>query len=190
MIVSVRVGDWPLDTSYHLWRVGWEQGEYHETAHNRRSNTSRVCQAKENYTCRCGMWLFGFTLLVNSVSFFLFFPSVPTWTSAETLPHRTVKLQHTLLETTLGAGRFCLPHYWSFFVGRKYREKIVQHMLQAIAFSPFPHLLHRKGSAAPAALAAGACYYFLPFPLQPHPLGLLIMIWTKTLKILRPFSPI
>ena len=54
---------------------------------------------------------------------------------------------------------------WSLFFGRKYREKIVQHMVQAIAVSPLPHLLDRKDSPAPAALAAGAGHYFLPFPI-------------------------
>ena len=85
-----------------------------------------------------------------------FFPSPPSWNcrkSAETLPHRTVKLQHTLLETVVlvkmpwnfgteafpklttdrqvpavlavGAGRFFLPLYWSLFFRRKYGEKIV-----------------------------------------------------------------
>ena len=34
--------------------------------------------------------------------------------------------------------------------------------------SPFSHLLHRKDISAPAALAAGAGHFFLPFPIQPH----------------------
>ena len=55
------------------------------------------------------------------------------------------------------------------------REKLVQHLLQAIPFSPFPHLLHQKDSPAPAVLAAGAGHFFLPFPIQPHPLTPLIM---------------
>ena len=63
------------------------------------------------------------------------------------------------------------------FIGRKYWEKLVQHMLQAIAFSPFHHLLHRKGSPASAVLAAGASHYFLPFPIYPW--SSLIMIRTK-----------
>ena len=42
-------------------------------------------------------------------------------------------------------------------------------------FSPFPHLLHQKDSPAPAALAAGVGHFFLPFPIQPHPLIPLFM---------------
>ena len=45
-------------------------------------------------------------------------------------------------ELAVGAGRFFLHLFWSLFFGRKYREKIVQHMLQAISFSLFPQLLH------------------------------------------------
>ena len=44
-----------------------------------------------------------------------------------------------------GAGHFFLALYWSLFIGRKYWEIKVQHMLQAIVFSPFAHLLHRDG---------------------------------------------
>ena len=62
-------------------------------------------------------------------------------------------------------------------IGRKYRPKIVQHMLQAIAFSPIPHLLQRKGSPARAALAAGAGHNFLPFPIFPF--SSLIIVRTK-----------
>ena len=69
---------------------------------------------------------------------------------------------------SVGARRFFLPpHCWSLFFGRKYREK-VQHLLQMILFSPFPQLLHRKDSLAPAALSAGAGHFF-PFLIQPHP---------------------
>ena len=89
--------------SYRLWRMGWEQREYHESALNRRSNKSRLCQAKANCACRYGMWLFGFIhSSCQSRIFLSFFPSLPTWNcrkSAETLHHRTFKLQHTLLET-------------------------------------------------------------------------------------------
>ena len=42
----------------------------------------------------------------------------------------------------VGAVHFFLPVYWSLFIGRKYREMLVKHMLQAIVFSAFPHLLH------------------------------------------------
>ena len=76
-------------------------------------------------------------------------------------------------------GRFFLPHHWLLFFGRKYREKIVKHMVQTKAFSPLPHLLHRKDSPAPAALAAGAGHYFLHFHIQPHPFIPLIMVRTK-----------
>ena len=60
--------------SYRLWKVGWEQREYHESALNRRSNTSRLCQAKANCACRCGMWLFGFIHSSCQSRIFLFFP--------------------------------------------------------------------------------------------------------------------
>ena len=49
------------------------------------------------------------------------------------------------------------------------REKIDQHLLQAIPFAPFPNLLHRKDSPAPVAPAAGVGYPFPPFHIQPHP---------------------
>ena len=49
-------------------------------------------------------------------------------------------------------------------------KKIIQHLLQTIPFSPLPHLLDRKHSPAPVALAAGAGHSFLPFPIQPYPL--------------------
>ena len=50
----------------------------------------------------------------------------------------------------VGVGRFFLPLYWSLFFGRKYWEKIAQHMQRAIAILHFPicaqkvvpHLLH------------------------------------------------
>ena len=90
----------------------------------------------------------------------------------------------------VGAGRF-----FRLFIGHcslqqmleylspefKCREKIFQQWLQAIAFSPFPNLLHRKDSPAPAALAAGAGHFFLPFPflIQLRPLIPLIMIGMK-----------
>ena len=60
----------------------------------------------------------------------------------------------------VGAGRFTLPLHWSLFFGRKYWEMIVEHEQQAIAFSSVLHLLHRKDSPAPAALAAGTGHYF------------------------------
>ena len=77
------------------------------------------------------------------------------------------------------AGRFFLPSQWSLFFGRKYREKIIEHLLQTIPFSPLPHLLHRKDSPAPAALAAGAGHSFLPFLIQPYSLFPIIMVGTK-----------
>ena len=52
-------------------------------------------------------------------------------------------------------------------------------MVQGITFSLFPHLLDRKDSTAPTAPAAGAGHYFLPFPIQPHPLIPLILVRTK-----------
>ena len=66
----------------------------------------------------------------------------------------------------VGAGCFFLSLHWSLFFGRKYREKTVQQMMQAITFNPLPHLLNRKDSPASAALAAGAGRYFLPFPIH------------------------
>ena len=177
--------------SYRLWRVGWEQREYHESALNRRSNTSRLCQAKANCACRYGMWLFGFIHpSCQSRIFLSFFPSLPTWNcrkSAETLPHRTFKLQHTLLETVdlvtvprnfwhwrvsdidhrqIGAccacskcGTLLFAPLMVIVLWPQYREKIAQHMLRTIAVLHFP-IYALKSCPAPAALAAGAVHYF------------------------------
>ena len=82
----------------------------------------------------------------------------------------------------VGVGRFFLPLHWSLFFCRKYRELIVQHMVQAKAFSPLPHLLDRKDSPAPAALAAWTGHYFLSFPI-PHPLIPYIIVKTMTLSL-------
>ena len=79
----------------------------------------------------------------------------------------------------VGAGRFTLPLHWALFFGRKYWEMIVEHEQQAIAFSSVLHLLHRKDSPAPAALAAETGHYFLPFLIQTHPLIPFIMVKTK-----------
>ena len=161
--------------SYRLWRVGWEQREYHETALNRRSNTSRLCQAKANCAYRCDMWLFGFIHSSCQFRIFLsYFPSPPTWNcrkSAETLPHRTFKLQHTLLEIVdlvtmpwnfwhwsvsnidhrqIGAccacskcGTFLFAPLLVIVLRPQYREKIAQHMLRAIAVLRF-RIVHWK----------------------------------------------
>ena len=124
----------------------------------------------------------------------------------ETLPHRNVKLQHTHLKTVdlvkmpwnfrhwsvsdidhrlTGAccacsrcGTFLLPLYWSLFFGRKYREKIVQHNVRAIAVLHFP-ICAPKSCPAPAALAAGAGHFFSLTPIQPHPLSPLIVVRLK-----------
>ena len=67
--------------------------------------STQVGCAKQRPTVLVGAvcdYLDSFTLPVNSVSFFLFSPLFLLETvgkSAETLPHRTFKLQHTLLET-------------------------------------------------------------------------------------------
>ena len=132
------------------------------------------------FACKCGMWLLG---SIHSscqsrifLSFFLsFFPSPPTWNcrkSAETLPHRTFKLQHTLLEKVdlvtmpwnfwhqsnsdidhrqIGtccacskSGTFLFAPLLAIVLWLQYRVKIAQHRLRAIAV---------------LALAAGAGHY-------------------------------
>ena len=133
-------------------------------------------------------YLDSFTLPVNPVSFF--FPSPSTLNcqkSAETLPHRTFKLQHTLLETVdlvtmprnfwhwsvsdidlrhIGAccacskcGMFLFAPFMVIVLWPQYREKIAQHMLRAIAVLHFP-ICALKTCPAPTALAAGAGHYF------------------------------
>ena len=107
--------------------------------------------------------------------------------SAETLPHRTFKLQHTLLETVdlvtvprnfwhwsvsdidhrqIGAccacskcGTFLFAPLMVIVLWPQYREKIAKHMLRAIAVLHFP-ICALKSCPAPAALAAGAGHYF------------------------------
>ena len=134
------------------------------------------------------IWIHSLFLSVPYLSFF--FPSPPTRNcrkSAETLPHRTFKLQHTLLETIdlvtmprnfghwsvsdidhrqIGAccacsrcGTFLFAPLVVIVLWPQYREKIAQHMLLAIAVLRFP-ICALKSCPAPAALAAGAGHYF------------------------------
>ena len=152
---------------------------------------TQVGYAKQMPTVLAGAvcdYLDSFTLPVCPVSFF--FPSPPTRNcrkSAETLPHRTFKLQHTLLETVdlvtmqrnfwqwsvsdidlrqIGAccacskcGTFLFAHLMVIVLWPQYREKIAQHMMRAITFLHFP-ICALKSCHAPAALAAGAGHYF------------------------------
>ena len=107
-----------------------------------------------------------------------FFPSTPTRNCrkpAETLPHRTVKLQHTFLETT---DLVKMPwSFWHWSVSDIDHTQIdvcctcsrcgtflfaplsTQHMLRAIAVLHFP-ICAPKSCPAPAALAAGAGHNF------------------------------
>ena len=185
--------------SYRLWRVGWEQREYHESALNRRSNTSRLCQTKANCACRYGMWLFGFIhSSCQSRIFLSFFSSLPTWNcrkSAETLPHRTFKLQHTLLETV---DLVTVPrNFWHWSVSDIDHRQIGAccacskcgtflfaplngHCSMAAisgkdspthaasnSRSPFPHLCTEKLSRTCCACSRGGAL-FLPYRIQPH----------------------
>ena len=163
--------------SYRLWGVGWEQ-RYHETALNRRSNTSRLCQAKANCACRCGMWLFGFIhSSCQSRIFLSFFPSPPTWNcrrSAGALPHRTFGLRHTLLETVdlvtmprnfwhwsvsdinlRQIGACCACSKCGTFLLTPFMVIFLWPQYRAIAVLHFP-ICALKSCPAPAALAAGA----------------------------------
>ena len=129
-------------------------------------------------------------LPVNPVSFFLFPPLLLLGTVGNLLkhcPHRTFKLQHTLLETVdlvtmprnfwhwsvsdidlrqIGAccacskcGTFLFAPLMVIVLWPQYREKIAQQMLRTIAALHFP-ICALKSCPAPAALAAGAGHYF------------------------------
>ena len=93
--MSLHVGDQSLvpeglvgsseNTMKLYTSVGREQRDYHETVHIRWSNTSRLCHAKANCTCRCGMWLFGFTVSVYPVPSSAFSPPPSTTPLYETV---------------------------------------------------------------------------------------------------------
>ena len=119
--------------------------------------------------------------------------------SAETLPHRTVKLRHALLETgdwakmpwnfwncsdsDIDPERFCLHLHRSLFFGRKFREKIVQHLLQAIPFVPFPFVTLKKvdphQTGASYSLSPNKCTLYFP-----------LSWYGRTCRLLRPFSSV
>ena len=131
------------------------------------------------------IWIHSLFLSIPYLSFFFSLSSYLK--SAETLPHRTFKLQHTLLETVdlvtvprnfwhwsvsdidhiqIGAccacskcGTFLFAPLMVIVLWLQYREKIAQHMLRAIAVLHFP-IYALKSCPAPAALAAGTGHYF------------------------------
>ena len=78
----------------------------------------------------------------------------------------------------VGAGRFFLPLYWSFFFGRKYREKDSLTHAAGKSRSPFPHFCTKKLSRTCCTCSRGGSL-FLPYPIQPHPLSPLIMVRLK-----------
>ena len=76
----------------------------------------------------------------------------------------------------VGAGRFFLALSGHCSLAANIGKDSPTHNASNSLFA-LSHLLHRKGSPAPAALAAGAGHYFLPFPI--YPLSFLIMVRTK-----------
>ena len=98
------------------------------------------------------------TVLVGMVCDYVYFLflSIP-YLSFSLSPSSCFSVNGAVL--AIGAGR--LPPHWSLFFGRKYREKTVQHLLQAIPFFFSLHLLHRNDSPAPAAACSrGGSLFF------------------------------
>ena len=78
----------------------------------------------------------------------------------------------------VGAGRFFLSLYWSFFFGRKYREKDSPTHAASNSLSPFAHLCIKKLSRTCCTCSRGGSL-FLPYPIQPNPFSPLIMVRLK-----------
>ena len=165
--MSLRVGDWSLDS---FVSEGWAGSSENTMKLHPIDGLTQVGYAKQRPTVLVGAVCDYFDSLFMSIPYLSsFFPSPPTWNcrkSVETLPHRTVKLQHTLLETVdlvkmpwnfwhwsisdidhrqFGAcytcsrcGTFLFAPLLAIVLRPQYREKIVQHMLRAKAILHFP----------------------------------------------------